>query len=73
MKIWLIPASDNIATQNLSRSLENEIDVEVRQVMLEKELPFQYAWGARLGKKWLQSQWLSAYVRWRHLLFLYRR
>lgn len=50
MKIWLIPASDNIATQNLSRSLENEIDIEVRQSMLEKELPFQYAWGARLGK-----------------------
>lgn len=50
MKIWLIPASDDIATQNLSRSLENEIDVEVRQSMLAKGLPYKYAWGARLGK-----------------------
>jgi hypothetical protein len=50
MKIWLIPASDDTATQNLSRSLENEIDIEVRQSMLAKGLPHKYAWGARLGK-----------------------
>ncbi|VVP47443.1 hypothetical protein PS896_05183 [Pseudomonas fluorescens] len=50
MKIWLIPASDDIATQNLSRSMENEIDVNIRQSMLAKALPYKYAWGARLGK-----------------------
>lgn len=50
MKIWLIPASDDKATQNLSRSLENEIDVDIRKSMRAMGLSYQYAWGARLGK-----------------------
>jgi len=50
MNIWLIPASDDLATQNIPRSLESEIGVEVRQSMLAKGLSYKYAWGARLGK-----------------------
>ncbi|QRO34161.1 protein NO VEIN domain-containing protein [Chromobacterium violaceum] len=50
MKIWLIPASDDNSTINLSRSMENEIDVVIRQRMKEKGLHHKYAWGAKLGK-----------------------
>lgn len=48
--LWLIPASNDLATQNLSRSMENEIDIEIRHAMQERGLHQEYAWGAMRGK-----------------------
>lgn len=50
MKIWLIPASDKNSTANLSRSMENEIDLVVREKLKEKKIFHKHAWGAKLGK-----------------------
>lgn len=48
--LWLIPASNDLATQNLARSMENEIDIEIRHAMQERGIHQEYAWGAMRGK-----------------------
>lgn len=47
--IWLIPASNPLATQNLARSMENEIDIEIQHTLLSVGIHQQYAWGAQRG------------------------
>ncbi|MEW6178178.1 MAG: DUF3883 domain-containing protein [Pseudomonadota bacterium] len=48
--LWLIPASNKLATKNLARSMENEIDIEIRHDMQERGINQAYAWGAMRGK-----------------------
>lgn len=50
INLWLIPASNDLATENLGRSMENEIDIEIRQTMQERGMNQEYAWGAMRGK-----------------------
>jgi hypothetical protein len=47
--IWLIPASNPLATANLARSMENEIDIEIRHALRERGVEQRYAWGAQRG------------------------
>lgn len=47
--LWLIPASNPLATENLALSMENEIDIEIRHKLRERGIEQQYAWGAQRG------------------------
>lgn len=47
--LWLIPASNPLATENLAHSMENEIDIEIRHKLRERGIEQQYAWGAQRG------------------------
>ncbi|UXJ50809.1 DUF3883 domain-containing protein [Pseudomonas citronellolis] len=47
--IWLIPASNQLATENLGRSMENKIDIEIRHALRKRGIDYDYAWGAQRG------------------------
>ncbi|NMY75631.1 DUF3883 domain-containing protein [Pseudomonas sp. WS 5071] len=47
--LWLIPASNPLATTNLALSMENEIDIEIRHALRERGIEQRYAWGAQRG------------------------
>lgn len=47
--LWLIPASNPLATENLALSMENEIDIEIRHELRERGIEQHYAWGAQRG------------------------
>lgn len=47
--LWLIPASNPLATANLALSMENEIDIEIRHALRERGVEQKYAWGAQRG------------------------
>lgn len=42
--LWLIAASNPLATENLAHSMENEIDIEIRHKLRERGIEQQYAW-----------------------------
>ncbi|MCJ8287115.1 DUF3883 domain-containing protein [Halomonas sp.] len=48
-KLWVIPASDDIATKNIPLSLADGFPANIQEKVEQKGFPYNFAWGAKLG------------------------
>lgn len=48
-KIWIVPASDKIATKNIPLSLADGFPSSIKDKIEDKGFKYDFAWGARLG------------------------